>query len=355
MDPTLRGGAADNVGKWTVVNGEIRYVRGAEQGVDNSIALSFPLPADPEPGDIYELWDQEYTPVAVHSIIDQAIETAQDNDVYEPVNLDEEYAAPYSRRISVPTVPEPTADEPNRRVPLKAVAYIDCEDYLGWGYGVGVNLWTELAQAQGVEVDNATFGFQSLTVPAGTHILQLPAGYSWGLHDRFGLEFHAQAAGWLGPTQDAAEADRRPFKAGWSYRGLPRQVGGGLEYSFHASAPISVVQVVVFQESSVMWKSLKGWTVWEGSGEVDMHREMGTAGRGSRLRIRGGKALPKPTSDDDLLPEQTPTIYLRSMALVTLLRSLGRGQQEAVVSREWESRAELELAALPRMQNARRV
>ena len=331
----LRGGDVSHFGKWVVVNGQVRSV--IKGDTEDALTLDSPLSAAPAVTDDFELWDQRYQPDAVHSIIKQAIQTAEEHLVYHQITNRRWYAEPGARRVDTPPG-------------FAAINGIELQLYAA-GYWEGIDLWTEITGLTGAVVDNTTFGFQTIELPAGAHTFEAPNGYAIGLYDKFGLEFRSRATGYMAPLSTSPAAEREAFDPGWVYRDILHDGLGGEDFTFYLSQPVHAIRATFHQERAIQWQRLDGWSIWRGRHQIELHAELSRA-EGVRMRIFGGEKLNLPTTDDDDVPLETYTNYIRASALVPLLRRLGRGQQDAVVSREWEQTAASELASLPRMQNA---
>ena len=388
-DKTL-GVNAPTAGQWVVIDGQVRVVQELLPNKEAPVALVLgtPLVAAPTRDTEYELWQESAAPGATHNLIRQAVRTAQEHGVYKAVRYDDVYVPPNAVRVPLP--PQ-----------LMAIGYVEYER-LGGFYG-GIDLFNELFNLTGAVKDTTTFGMTTMRLPVGDYSLTVPSSITTGFLDTLGFEFHAPSKGYIARQLTADE--RVHYGEGWLYRGFPLSspLAQGATINFSVSSEIRVSRMTLFDKEALMWSRDIPWTARMDEGELEIGMgEWADVGLGYfigtglsttlglRLRVSGGAALTLPEAtnrtegrleippedpveaeqvrlrqeaartaaiavDDAELAPEVPLNYLRSYVLVTLLRAQGRGNEEYLVSRDWEETARMEERGLPVMQNVRKV
>ena len=286
-----------------------------------------------------ELWDQKYYPGQVEALINLAIDDAEAMGVYAHVTDPLVYLGPYARRISAP---------PDWEV-LRSVECVAGN----FGYGFGgdyVDLLQSLQASDDAVDDGSFFPFRTIRL-SGAGSFVLDQTIPLGLYDSIGWEVAGNF------DNEASDTGWRFVRHAFDPYTAPRDDDGKLVVSYDAGNVSYVTAAYIYQEAQVKWKALN-FTVWEGSGEVEIDTA-GTeggiySGWGTRLRLQGGEALSRLGAED--AEAQLPASYIRSHALVSLLRSVPDvvvGEDGTPIRREWVVKLQQEMSQLPRMHNVR--
>ena len=173
-----------------------------------------------------------------------------------------------------------------------------------------------------------------------------------GLYDTIGWEVAGNFAGKSGEETEW-EFVKQPFDP------YSVQIDGAGQAVFpYVAGNVSyVLAAYLYRENQVEWIDSE-YIIWQNSGQIELPSEEGNYiyTEGQRLRLQGGKVLTLLNADDQVT--SLPASFIRTQALVSLLRAVPDtivGENGTPIRREWELRAALEMAQLPRMQSVRHL
>ena len=328
VDPARNEVENEGVGRWLVIDGHIAVVTAFDPDA-HEITFAPEHPDPPSEAGDYELWDEKYHPARVNSLINQAIVDAQANGVYVPTLIDTAYCPPSSRRIKAP------ADWDVMRM-------IEMSHWTGWNY---FDLRPTFEADDNVEGDSQFYPFYTYKLTSARTLTVTPS-VNLGLFDAIGWEVAGSFDGKTGDDRawEFVKEAFNPYTATYDS-------DGNLQISYDAGPASYVLHAYLYRESDVTWFPVE-FTIWQGSGEIELPPGYSsyTTYEGARLRLHGGSTLPM--IDDDADEPAVPASFIRTQALVNLLRSIPQvvvGEDPTPIRREWELRAQREYGQLQRM------